>query len=113
MRLFGKKAKLELPPLITDEELFPSVNFESVLDWLAGLSPEEYTQVMQISAIQRQANYDAAKVLGKEVQPTTLIDDPKDHLQTIPALEIDKEPKYLLEDEKPKKKTGKVIKVKD
>jgi hypothetical protein len=111
MRLFGKQ-KRELPPLITDEELFPSVNYDSVLDWLLGLSAKEYAQVLQVAGIHRKANDEAATVLGKPNEPTTQIDDPKDHLQTIPPLVIDKDPTYFLDDEKPKPK-GKSIKVKD
>jgi hypothetical protein len=99
MGLFERK-RVELPPLISDEELFPSVNFDSVIDWLLGLSAEEYNQVMQVANIHRQANYDAGKVLGKAPEPTTFIDDPKDSLQTL-------EPVYLTDDEPKKPKAKK------
>lgn len=102
MGLFGKKR--ELSPLIPDEELFPSVNYDSVLEWLVGLSDKEYDQVCLVAAQYRVADQEAAKILGKPNKPTTRIDDPKDHLQTLPSLRIDKEPAFLLEDEKPKRK---------
>lgn len=106
MGLFGNK-KRELPPLISDEELFPSVNYDSVLDWLLGLSVQEYSQVLQVAGIHRKAIEEAAKVLGKPNEPTTQIDDPRDSLQTMPLMHIDKDSDFLTDDE-PKK-----IKVKD
>lgn len=106
MGLFGKR-KSELPPLISDEELFPRVNYESVLDWLLGLSAEEYTQVLQVANVQRQANYEAAKILGKPFTPKTQIDDPRDSLQTLEPFIIDKEPHSFLDDEPKKPKAKK------
>lgn len=107
MSLF-RKQKRELPPLISDEELFPSVGFDTVLDWLLGLSAKEYSQVLEVANIHREANQKAASVLGTPNEPTTFIDDPKDKLETMPAMVIEKEPKFLTDD-KPKTK----IKVKD
>lgn len=109
MGLFDRK-KTELPPLISEEELFPSVNFDSVLEWLLGLSAKEYAQVLQVAGIHRKAIEESATVLGKPNEPTTQIDDPRDSLQTQPQLLIDKEPNFLTDDEKPKPKK---IKVKD
>ena len=102
MRLFGKP-KRELPPLITDEELFPSVNYDSVMDWLVGLSDTEYAKVLQVANINRKAQQESCDVLGTPNEPTSFIDDPKDHLQTAPPLLIDKEPQFLTGDEKPNK----------
>lgn len=102
MGLFGRQ-KQELPPLISDEELFPSVNYESVMEWLLGLSAKEYSQVLEVANIHREANQKAAGVLGKPNEPTTFIDDPKDRLQTVPPFIIDKDPiEFLTDDEKPK-----------
>lgn len=109
MGLFGRE-KRELPPLISDEELFPSVNYESVMEWLLGLSAKEYSQVLEVANIHREANQKAADVLGKPNEPTTFIDDLKNRLQTVPPFIIDKDPiEFLTEDEKPKTK----IKVKN
>lgn len=105
MGLF-KRTKRELPPLISDEELFPSVNFDSVLDWLVGLSSKEYAQVCKVAEIHRMANTQSAGVLNKHLEPTSQIDDPRDSLQTIPPLMIDKDPAFILDDE-PKKPKGK------
>lgn len=110
MSLFGNK-KQELPPLITDEELFPSVNFDTVLEWLVGLSAKDYAKVCEVARIHRVADQQSAAVLGRSAEPTTFIDDPKDKLQTMPTLVIDKEPDFLEEDEKPKTKTPKSKKV--
>lgn len=111
MGIFDRK-KVSLPPLISDEELFPSVNFDSVLDWLVGLSAEEYEKVCKVATIHRNALQESAAVLGKANEPYSQIDDPKDELQTIPPVLIDKEPAFLTEDEKPKTKS-RAIKVKD
>ena len=104
MGLFGYK-KRELPPLISDEELFPSVDYDTVLEWLLGLSAEEYSQVLQVAAIQRKANQESADVLGKPNKATTRINPP-----------ITKAPKdelaFLLDDE-PKQSKPNSIKVKD
>lgn len=103
MRLFGKKR--ELPPLISDEELFPSVNFDSVMDWLVGLSDSEYLKVMKVADINRNANKDSHSILGKPVPVTSLIHDPKYDLQTMPPIHIDKDPAFILEEpKKPKAK---------
>lgn len=88
MGLFANK-KAELPPLISDEELFPSVNFESVMDWLVGLSATEYSQVLQVGGIQRKAKDECAKALGREFEVTTQINDPKDSLQTLEPVFLD------------------------
>jgi FlaA1/EpsC-like NDP-sugar epimerase len=92
MALF-KRQKRELPPLISDEELFPSVDYDSVLEWLLGLSAKEYSQVLEVANIHRDAYQKSAAVLGKPNEATTFIDDPKDELQTQPAFIIDKEQK--------------------
>jgi hypothetical protein len=101
MALF-KRQKRELPPLISDEELFPSVDFDTVMEWLLGLSAKEYSQVLEVANIHRDANQKACAVLGKNNKPCTFINDPKNELQTAPAFIIDKE-----------EKTSKQIKVKD
>ncbi len=106
MGLFDRR-KQELPPLISDEELFPSVNYESVLNWLLGLSAKEYSQVLEVANIHRQADQDAAKALGKTTKPTSFIDDPKDKHQTIEPFIIDKEPQFLMDDEPKKPKAKK------
>lgn len=97
MGLFGKK-KRELPPLISDEELFPIVDYDSVLEWLVGLSEKDFVKVGEVATIHRKALEESAKILGKPNEPTTFIDDPKYKLQTVPPILIDKEPAFLEDD---------------
>lgn len=87
--MFIKKRKvLQFP------EYHPA-NYDTALDYLIGLSPDEYHQVLQVVAIHRQANYDSAKVLGEELKPTTFIDSKKPKLsETVtPFLDFDKKGK--------------------
>ena len=111
MRLFGKP-KRELPPLITDEELFPSVNYDSVMDWLVGLSDTEYAKVLQVANINRvreepnltrKAREGPGDERGPPNEPLIFIDKQKPPPQTAPPLLIDKEPQFLTGDEKPNK----------
>lgn len=113
MRLFGNK-KQPLPELITEADYDEVANYESALNYLVGLSGDDYTKVTQVAAIHRQANYEAAKVLGVDDAPTTFIYPPE------PAEPTD-EPDFLdgLKDDlaglsdKDLKKAGKQIKVKE
>lgn len=108
MGIFDKKKSEPLPALISDEELEESlVNYNTVLDWLVGLSDQDYEKVHKVANIYRNANKDACSVLGVKDEPTTFINDPKDELQTIPPVIIDKEPEFLELDE-PKSKKVKV-----
>lgn len=106
MGLFGKR-KSELPPLISDEELFPRVNYESVMNWLVGLSAEDYAKVCKVAEIQRMAKAQSAGVLNKTNVPTSQIDDPRDRVQTLEPFIIDKEPHSFLDDEPKKPKAKK------
>lgn len=77
MSLFRKR-KQPLPPLFSDEELsiFSSVNYESVLDWLVGLSPEDYKKVCAVAHIYREADRAAAAELGTPNHPTSFVTPP-------------------------------------
>lgn len=77
MSLFRKR-KQPLPALFSDEELsiFSSVNYESVLDWLVGLSAEDYKKVCAVAHIYREANQAAAAELGAPNHPTSFIMPP-------------------------------------
>ena len=81
MGIFDKKRK-ELPELFREEELADDagVNYNSVLDWLTGLSDDDYTKVCNIAAIYRKANQDAAAALGIDNEPTSFI--------TVPSQEV-------------------------
>lgn len=69
MGLFStKKAKIELPKVLTEQE--EPVNYNSVLDYLVGLSRGDYDKILKVSGIYRQANKEAAKILGVKDEPT-------------------------------------------
>lgn len=78
MGIFGKKRK-ELPPLMqaSDFDIVPAQpDFDSVLEWLIGLSADDYAKVGKIADIHRKAYNDHCKVLGKPDEPTTFIEPP-------------------------------------
>lgn len=81
MGLFDKKRN-ELPQLFAEEELADEagVNYNSVLDWLTGLSDDDYKKVCEVAAIYRNANQEAAAALGIDNEPTSFI--------TVPAQEV-------------------------
>lgn len=77
MGLFGKNDKKELPPLMTEADFYDVANYDSALNYLIGLSDEEYGKVTQVAAIHRKAYQDAAAVLGTPNEPTTFINPPE------------------------------------
>lgn len=79
MGIFSNKDKA-LPSLFTDDELEPeavAVDYNSALDWLTGLSDEDYKKVCTVTEIYRKAQQEAAEALGIENQPTTFITQPE------------------------------------
>ena len=96
--LFRNK-KRQLPPLISDSELelATGINFDNVVEYLVGLSGDDYTKICQVAAVYREADHQAFKVLGIENEPTTFIKDPEPE-------SID--PVFLDIPEKPKRKRG-------
>lgn len=79
------------------------VDYNSVLEYLVGLSGDDYTKICQVAAVYREADYQANKVLGLEVQPTTFISLPAEP-ENIPS----DEPDFLEMPEKPKPKSRKI-----
>lgn len=113
MSLFGNKKK-ELPALFSEAELSaPEVgNYESTLNYLIGLSDDEYAKVCKVADIHRKAYQESAGVLGTPNEPTTFITAPE--LPEAPKSFLD-EPDFLVDDEpaaKPKSRNRK-INVKD
>lgn len=100
MSLFRKPKKV-LPPLISDEEMdaYTGINYSNVLEWLVGLSAQDYAKVLQVANIYREADQKAAGALGVANEPTTFIDPP----EAAPADDF----LDMLED-KPKSKTTKI-----
>lgn len=71
-KLFGKREvhPLELPEIIQPED---PVNYNSVLDFLIGLSKSDYNKMLKSAEIYRDANTKVAKVIGIKEEPTTAI----------------------------------------
>lgn len=117
MSIFGNKKKAELPPLVlTDEPEADPVNYNSVLDYLVGLSNRDYDKLCKVAAIYRTANKDAAKVLGIKDEPTSVL---AEHPETTEAAELpdidaelDNELQMAFLEDEPKKPVKKVT-VKD
>lgn len=96
MDLFKRKRK-ELPPLMSaaDFDIVPEqTNYEAVLNWLIGLSADDYAKVGKVADIHRKAYYDASKVLGLPDEATTFINPPEqvDDLQTLDPIFLEHEP---------------------
>jgi hypothetical protein len=70
-----KKKPVELPQVLTEQE--NPVNYNTVLDYLVGLSKTEYDKMFKVSNIYRNANKDAAKVLGVKDEPTVTLKEEK------------------------------------
>lgn len=94
MGLFATKSKKKAPlPSVFSQPENP-VNYNSVLDYLVGLSAAEYTKMTTVTAIYREANEKVAEVLGVPDQPTTTLVTPKPTDEEIDegldaAMEID------------------------
>lgn len=115
MTLFGHK-KRELPDLITDEELAEDqgVAYDCVIDYLNGLSEDDYSKVIKVAEIYRKATQDAADALGVENEPTTFINPPEntelvphDVNHKLPGSDLD----FLVDEPKTKSKRNKKIEV--
>lgn len=107
MGLFGKEKK-QLPELMTAADYADVANYESALNYLIGLSDDEYKKVTDVATIHRKAYQEAAAVLGTANEPTTFITPPE------PEETPEDEPDFLddLINDKPKSK-GKKITVKE
>lgn len=89
MSLFGNKKK-ELPPLMTEAEIMSLgevANYESALNYLIGLSEEEFDKVIKVAGFHRKAYQESAGVLGTPNEPTTFI-NPLEQAETA-------EPEFL------------------
>lgn len=61
------KAPVELPAILQPEN---PVNYNSVLDYLTGLSDKDYKKMTGSADIYRKANKDVAKIVGVKDEPT-------------------------------------------
>lgn len=78
MGLFNRKNQ-QARATYFGEPIIPEdpVNYDQVLEYLVGLSAEDYTAICQVAAIYRQADFEAAKVHGRKLEPTTFITPPQ------------------------------------
>ena len=105
LQLFKKDRKVvKVPEVLTQQE--DPVNYNSVLDYLVGLSKTEYDKLFKVANVYRNANKDAAKILGVKDEPTTQLksDQPTEEqidegIDTI--LDADMDSDFLFEDEEP------------
>lgn len=79
MGIFNNKDKKPVPSLFLDDELEPeqvAVDYNGAMDYLIGLSDEDYKKVCTVAEIYRKSQQDAAEALGIENTPTTFINAP-------------------------------------
>ena len=80
--LFGKRKKgaPELMPIPAAFQPEDPVNYNSVLDYVVGLSDKDYKKLTASAEIYREANKKVAKLLGIKDEPTTTISTEKPEL---------------------------------
>lgn len=82
MGLFGnKKSALDSKPG-SIWSMQPEIisGYDAAMEYLTGLSAEDYTKVMQVSSVYRQSQYEACKILGVEFEPSTFITQPDEEI---------------------------------
>lgn len=62
-----QKAPMELPGILQPEN---PVNYNSVLDYLTGLSDKDYKKMTGSAEVYRKANKEVAKIVGVDDRPT-------------------------------------------
>lgn len=77
--LFGKRKRGATEPVSIPAVLQPEdpVNYNSVLDYVVGLSDKDYKKLTASAEIYRDANKKVAKLLGIKDEPTTTISTEK------------------------------------
>lgn len=73
--MFGLNKRKQPEPVKLPESMKAEdpVNYNSVLDYLVGLSDKDYRKMTQSAEIYRDANKKVAKVIGVKDEPTTTI----------------------------------------
>lgn len=69
-KIFGSKREpqqVDIPAIMQPED---PVNYNSVLDYLVGLSDKDYKKMMGSADIYRKANKEVAKIVGIKDEPT-------------------------------------------
>jgi len=77
--LFGKRKRGATEPVTIPASMQPEdpVNYNSVLDYVVGLSDKDYKKLTASAEIYREANKKVAKLLGIKDEPTTTISTEK------------------------------------
>ena len=98
MDFFKKKKPSEAIDLgtvdITADLEEAAVNYNTVLDYLVGLSPEDYQKVFDVAVVYREANTKASAILGVPDEPTTFITQPE-----MPEATPETDPDTFVDDE--------------
>jgi len=89
----GKSEPKPLPQIPAAMQPEDPVNYNSVLDYLVGLSDKDYKKMTGSAEIYRKANKEVAKLIGVKDEPTTSIttekpelsDDELDEMLNAPA----------------------------
>lgn len=107
MKLWGNREKPEpkLAGVLGKEE--PAVNYNSVLDYLTGLSAQDYNKITRVAVIYRNANKEAAKIIGVKDEPTQPLLEPKPTDEEIDQALDDTLAGNFLEDDLPESKPKK------
>jgi hypothetical protein len=121
-----KSDKAPRTPVNIPESMKPvdPVNYNSVLDYLVGLSPEDFKKMTKSAEIYRKANKDVANLLDVEDEPTTSIvtDKPEisdDDLDNMLSADKDELTTAFLDDDVPavdkkkKQATAKKVEIKE
>jgi hypothetical protein len=91
MGLFNTNKRSKVPAFLLDDDERETTNdneisYNSVLDYLVGLSDDDHDKIFKVSAIYRKANKQASEVLGVEDQAINTI---ADQATTSPASDDD------------------------
>lgn len=79
MGLFDKMGSAPKKPALRfeeDDNTLEPTGYNQVIDYLVGLSDEDFQKVLKVAEIYRKANADALEALEIENKPTTFIIDP-------------------------------------
>lgn len=113
----ARREEVVVPASMQPEE---PVNYNSVLDYLVGLSPEDFKKMTKSAEIYRKANKEVAGIIGVEDEPTTSIVTEKpqlsdDELDDMLAADKDDLAAAFIDEgpvaPKPKKAQGTEVKV--
>lgn len=99
----GATRLTELPEILKPED---PVNYNSVLDYMVGLSDKDYKKLTGSAEVYRKANKDVAKIVGVKDEPTHELMPPKPSEEQVDAdldnlLEADDLAGSFLDDDAP------------